>query len=72
MYYLKVVTPDAPQEQKTGPREIVQGPFATASEARGYWTKLKMWFPDSMQKANYRIMDHEPRGQVAPNRRSGR
>lgn len=72
MYYLKVVAQGAPQEHRIGPRDIVQGPFASASEAKGYWTKLKMWFPDSMQEANYRIMDHEPRGEVAPSRKSAR
>ena len=66
MYYLKVVSP-APREPQIGPRDIVQGPFASASEARGYWTKLTMWFPESMQGANYRIMDHEARGEATAN-----
>ena len=71
MYYLEVVAP-APEQQQPRPRDIVQGPFATASEARGYWTKLTMWFPETMQGANYRIMDHEVRGEVAAERQPGR
>lgn len=71
MYYLQVVAP-APGEQQPRPRDIVQGPFASASEARGYWTKLTMWFPETMQGARYQIMDHEVRGEVPAERHSGR
>lgn len=71
MFYLKVVAPAA-QTQQPGPRDIVQGPFASANEARGYWTKLKMWFPETLREANYRIMDHEVRGEVGSERRSDR
>ena len=67
MYYLQVVAP-TPEEQQSGPRDIVQGPFASAAEAQGYWTKLTMWFPERMLGANYQIMDHEARGEVAPER----
>ena len=71
MFYLKVVAPTARTHQ-SGPRDIVQGPFASVNEAQGYWTKLEMWFPETMEGANYRIMDHEVRGEIEPERNSGR
>lgn len=56
MFYLQLVAP-APREQRPMPRDIVQGPFASANEAQGYWTKLNMWFPEAMQEAQYQITD---------------
>ena len=71
MYYLQLVAP-APQEQRPVPRDIVHGPFASANEAQGYWTKLTMWFPDALQGADYQIMDHEARGEAVPKRAARR
>jgi len=56
MYYLQLMAPSTEQEQAR-PRDVIQGPFASANEARAYWTKLNMWFPDAMREAKYRIMD---------------
>ncbi|HLJ55183.1 MAG TPA: hypothetical protein VKT77_09085 [Chthonomonadaceae bacterium] len=62
MYYLQVVASGPEAQRHEGPREVVQGPFASASEARAYWTKLTMWFPEGTQGAEFEIVDHESRG----------
>ena len=54
MYYLQLVAP-RPQEQRPSPRDIVQGPFASANEAHAYWMKLNMWFPEAMRETKYRV-----------------
>jgi len=54
MYYLQLDTP-VREDQPSRPREIVHGPFASANEAKGYWTKLTMWFPEALQGAHYEI-----------------
>ena len=74
MYYLLHDSP-GPNSQRSKPRDIVHGPFATANEAQGYWTKLTMWFPEALQGAHYEItgqvakdgetMEHTPRRQHA-------
>ena len=54
MYYLLHDSPPA-DGRRSKPRDIVHGPFATANEAQGYWTKLTMWFPEALQDAHYQI-----------------
>lgn len=59
MVYLHVITPSTEQTGRC-PRDVFQGPFASAREAQGYITKLMMWFPEAMQEADYKIVS-QPR-----------
>jgi hypothetical protein len=71
MYYLQVIAPSA-STRRAMPRDMVQGPFTSAIEAKGYWTKLTMWFPEALQGANYRITGRTIPSDAAADRSTGR
>lgn len=63
MYYLHLSEPHI-RKASARPRGDFQGPFASVSEAKGFFVKLTMWFPEAMQGAAYRIVKRDKPAEV--------
>ena len=56
MYYIQLLSTESASKIPQ-PRERIQGPFANPVEAQGYWAKLKMWFPEALEEAKFKITE---------------
>ena len=54
MYYLRL-TPTTFPAHAPHPSASLQGPFASEQEARGFFRKLTMWYPEAMRETHYTI-----------------
>lgn len=66
MYYLYVKTRSANSDESESCRlSPVHGPFATPHEARGFFTKLQLWYPMVMHQAEYEVIERDAGSRTA-------
>ena len=56
VYYIQLLSSQS-TSKNPHPREHIHGPFASPTEAQGYCAKLKMWFPEALEEARFKITD---------------